>query len=210
VDNGVNDYNLLMEGNKSLLAERNDFRYRCEDLKAELAEVHSDAEKRTANLEVRVKAAEAHNIDVAATGEKRLRGFEGELIRDLAEQRALYVCKAQTIGGLCSLMPEGEPSAADYLHWLSTEISGLPDMFGGVNENFVTATIEGTLMMVGDSVDLDALQSAAAKSGANVLPTERDVLRATRAVSKKWWHSFGYDYVVAGVRATYKKALVCM
>jgi hypothetical protein len=70
VDNGVNNYNLLMEGNKSLLAERNDFRYRCEDLKAELAEVHSDAEKRTANLEVRVKAAKAHNIDVAAAGEK--------------------------------------------------------------------------------------------------------------------------------------------
>jgi hypothetical protein len=43
VDNGVEDYNLLLEGNKILLAERNDFRYRCEDLKAELAEVHSDA-----------------------------------------------------------------------------------------------------------------------------------------------------------------------
>jgi hypothetical protein len=69
-----------MEGNKSLLAERNDFRYHCEDLKAELAEVHSNAEKRTANLEARVKSAEAHNIDVAAAGEKRLRDFEGGLI----------------------------------------------------------------------------------------------------------------------------------
>jgi hypothetical protein len=51
VDNGVKDYNLLLEGNKSLLAEHNDFHYHCEDLKAELAEVHSDAEKRTTNLE---------------------------------------------------------------------------------------------------------------------------------------------------------------
>jgi hypothetical protein len=53
VDNGLDDYNLLMEGNKSLLAERNDFCYRCEDLKAELAEAHSDAQKKTADLEVR-------------------------------------------------------------------------------------------------------------------------------------------------------------
>jgi hypothetical protein len=30
-------------------------------------------------------------------------------------------------------------------------------MFGGVNENFVTAVVEGALVMVGDSVDLDAL-----------------------------------------------------
>jgi hypothetical protein len=54
VDNGVKDYNLLMEGNKSLLAECNDFHYRCKDLKAELAEVRFDAKKRTANMEAKV------------------------------------------------------------------------------------------------------------------------------------------------------------
>jgi hypothetical protein len=51
-------------------------------------------------------------------------------------------------------MPMGEPSAEDYLRWLSVEFTGLPDMFGGVNENFDTATIEGALVMAGDSVDL--------------------------------------------------------
>jgi hypothetical protein len=70
---------------------------------------------------------------------------------------ALYVRNTQTIGGLCSPMLEGEPSAKDYLCWLSIKISGLPDMFGGINENFVTAAVEGALVMVGDSVDLDAL-----------------------------------------------------
>jgi hypothetical protein len=55
VDNGIEDYCLLMEGNKSLLAEHNDFYYCCEDLK--LAMVCSDAKKRTADLEVRVKAS---------------------------------------------------------------------------------------------------------------------------------------------------------
>jgi hypothetical protein len=71
------------------------------------------------------------------------------------------VCNAQTIGGLCSSMLEGEPSAAHYLYWFSVEISSLPDMFGGMNENFVIATVEGALMMAGDSVILDALQNTA-------------------------------------------------
>jgi hypothetical protein len=82
-------------------------------------------------------------------------------------------------------MLEGEPSAVDYLPWLSTELSGLLDMFGGINGNFVTATVEGALMMVGDSVDLDALESVVTKSGADILPAECDVRRATRAVSNK-------------------------
>jgi hypothetical protein len=47
VDNGVNDYNLLLEGNKSLLVGCNDFRYWCEDLKAELEEARYDAQKKT-------------------------------------------------------------------------------------------------------------------------------------------------------------------
>jgi hypothetical protein len=29
VENGIEDYDLLLEGNKSLLAERDDFRYHC-------------------------------------------------------------------------------------------------------------------------------------------------------------------------------------
>jgi hypothetical protein len=40
---------------------------------------------------------------------------------------------------------------------LSTEISGLPDMFCGVNENFATATVKGALTMAGDPVDLEAV-----------------------------------------------------
>jgi hypothetical protein len=52
-------------------------------------------------------------------------------------------------------MPVGEPSAEDYLHWMSAEITSLPNMFSGVNENFSTTMIEGALAMAGDSVDLD-------------------------------------------------------
>jgi hypothetical protein len=55
-------------------------------------------------------------------------------------------------------MPVGEPSVEDYLRWLSEEVSGLPDMFRSVNENFSIATIEGALTMAKDSVDLDAIR----------------------------------------------------
>jgi hypothetical protein len=81
------------------------------------------------------------------------------------------VHNAQAIGGLCSSITEGEPSSTDYLRWLSTEISGLPNMFGGVNEIFVTATVKGAFAVAGDSVDLEMVQDAAMSSGADILPT---------------------------------------
>jgi hypothetical protein len=108
-------------------------------------EVRSRAKKQIVDLEAKVKSAEAHNADVPAASEKRLQDFKDELVCDLAELHMLYVRNAQAIRGLCSPMPEGEPSSADYLRWLSTEISSLLDMFGGVNENFATTAIKGAL-----------------------------------------------------------------
>jgi hypothetical protein len=205
MENGIEDYDLLLEGNKSLLAERDDFCYHCEDLRAELAEVRSRAKKQIADLEAKVKSAEAHSVDIAAAGEKCLKDFEDELVHDLAELHMLFVRNTQAIGGLCSPMPEGKPSAADYLRWLSTEIFGLPDMFGGINENFATATVEGALAMAGDFVDLEVMQDVVVSSGVDILPTGRDVRRSAHAVVKNWRRSFGYNYVLAAIRTKHAK-----
>jgi hypothetical protein len=80
------------------------------------------------------------------------------------------------------------------------EVVDLPKVFAGVKENFISAAVEGALVMVGESIDLDALQEAVAVSGADILATERDVWSAACAVSKKWWCSFGYDYVLGAIR----------
>jgi hypothetical protein len=53
--------------------------------------------------------------------------------------------------------------------------------------------------MVGDSVDLEAMQDAAMSSDADVLPTGRDVWRSARTVVKNWWRSFYYNYVLATI-----------
>jgi hypothetical protein len=132
LDHSVEDYNVLVMGNKSLLSERNELKCRCED------------------LEAKVKTVKAH-------GEKRLRDFEDGLFQKLEELHRLYAGNVETIGGLCSRMPAGEPSTEDYLCWLPEEVSGVPNMFNGVNENFATAAIEGALVMAGDTVDLDAI-----------------------------------------------------
>jgi hypothetical protein len=137
-------------------------------------------------------------------------GFEDKLVKDLSKLHTLYVRNTQSIRGLCSLLHEGKLSAVDYLHWLSTKVSGLQDMFAGVNEKYVSAMIEGTLVMAGNSIDSDGLHSATAESEADILPADHDVRRATRAVSKKWWCSFGYKYVLAAIRAKYDKVLVCV
>jgi hypothetical protein len=50
-----------------------------------------------------------------------------------------------------------EPLVEDYLNWLFEEVTGLPDMFSGVNEKLATAAIEGALALAGNSVDLEAV-----------------------------------------------------
>jgi hypothetical protein len=175
-----------MEGNKSLLAERNALCECYEDLESELAKAHASTTEDIAALEVRIKSTEAHTVDVATTSKKILSNFENELINDLVELHALYEPNVQSIRGLYSPMPEGEPSVADYIRWLSTEVTGLPEVIAGMNKKFVSATVEGTLMTIAGSIKLDVLQASTADSGENILPVEQDVRRAACAVSKKW------------------------
>jgi hypothetical protein len=207
VNHGIEDYSLMVMGNKKLASERDKLKHRCEGLEAELLEARSDTQKRIDDLGARVRSAEAHSIDVAADDEKRLRDFEDGLVQKMEELRGLYAGNVRTIGGLCSPVLAEEPSAGDYLRWLSEEISGLPDMFIGVNENSTTAAIEGALTMAGDSVDLDVMRSTAAKCGTDVLPTGPDVRRAAWAVSKKWWRSFGYNYVLSVIHVKQREVL---
>jgi hypothetical protein len=108
--------------------------------------------------------------EVSTASDKRLIDLEAELTSDLMELQKLYIHNIRGIGGLCSLMPEGHPSATDYICWVFKEVADLPKVFAGVNENFISATVEGALLMAGDSIDLDAVVDAAATSSANILP----------------------------------------
>jgi hypothetical protein len=150
------------------------------------------------HLEAKVKSAEAHNAEVGAASDKRLSDFEAELIRDLAGLWKLYSHNIQSIRGMCLLMSEGDPSTADYIRWLSMEVGGLPEMFAGVNENFISVVVEGALIMARESANLNALQDVVAVSRADIMPV--DVRRAARVVTKKWWCSFGYNYMLGAIR----------
>jgi hypothetical protein len=57
----------------------------------------------------------------------------------------------------------------DYVRWLAAEVSCLPEVFVDVNEIFVFATIEGMLVIAGDSVDLATLQASIGDTGAYIL-----------------------------------------
>jgi hypothetical protein len=85
MDNSTKDYNLVVAGNKKLGSQQDQLKHHCENLQAELAQVRSDTEKQVADLEARVKSAEARSIDAAAKGEKKLRDFEDGLVRKLEE-----------------------------------------------------------------------------------------------------------------------------
>jgi hypothetical protein len=162
------DYEVLQLANSSLLSERNGARWRCEDLENDLKKANADSTARISALEATVKSVEARSVAVAATSNKRLSHFEAELVKDLTELREFSYIRC--IGGLCSLMPEGDPSATDYICWLSVEVVDHPKVFVGMNENFIFTAVEGTLTMAGDSVDLDAVQDVVAANSVDILP----------------------------------------
>jgi hypothetical protein len=68
--------------NASLLDERNNSRYKCEDLEeAELKKIRSDSTAGITALEVKVKSVETHSAKVAAANSKCLSDFETELAK---------------------------------------------------------------------------------------------------------------------------------
>jgi hypothetical protein len=104
-------------------------------------------------------------------------------------------------------MPEADSSTVDYIRWLSMKVVGLPKMFAGVNENFISIVVEGALVMVEESVDLDALQDVATERGTDICPAGRVVQRDAHTVSKKWWCSFGYDYLLSAIRTKLREVI---
>jgi hypothetical protein len=80
VDAGIEDYNLLMQGNKSLLAEHDEFCYHSDDMENELVKAHSSAKESIADLEAKIKFVEAHSVDVAAASKNCLTDFEDNLL----------------------------------------------------------------------------------------------------------------------------------
>jgi hypothetical protein len=76
-----------------------------------------------------------------------LRDFKSAIAQKLEGLHEIYADKVQSIGGLCSMMSMEKPSPEDYLAWLFEEVSGLSDVFSGVNENFATPAIEGALAL---------------------------------------------------------------
>jgi hypothetical protein len=151
-----------------LLAERNALCKRSKDLGSELMKARSSPAEDIAALDAKIRSAEAHAVDLAVAGEKRLNDYEKEFVKDMGELRILYECNVQSIGGLCSPMPQGEPSVTDYIHWLSVEVTSLSIVFAGMNENFISVAAKGTLVMARGYVNLAALQASVADSGADI------------------------------------------
>jgi hypothetical protein len=147
LNGALDDFELLKGGNNSLLVERDSLRDQVTDLDSELVTAKVRVTENIPALEARVASAEAPAADEAVAGEKCLIDFKAELVRDLTDLCAMYEHNIRSIGGLCSLICEGDPSVADYVRWLGVEVDSLLVVFAGVNENFVSVTIGGTLVM---------------------------------------------------------------
>jgi hypothetical protein len=202
LDHSTEDYELVVAGSRKLCSEHDQLKIHCDNMQAELVQAHSNAEKHISDLEAKVASTEAHNIKIAAEGKKSLRDFSSSecTICMLREFKASEVCVWQ-----CQW---GEPSVEDYLNWLFEEVSSLPDVFSGINENLATAAIEGALTLADDSIDLEAVRTGASKAGTNILPDASGVQKVAWVISKKWWRLFGYDYVLSTIGTQQAKTKV--
>jgi hypothetical protein len=175
LDSVIGDYDLLKDDNNILLAEHNVLWDHVTSLVSELAKAKASTAVGIAALKVNVVSIKAHILDDAAAVKKHLVDFEMNLTKDLANLSEAYERNIQSINNLCSPILNDGPSVGDYMRWLAVEIASLPEVFSGINENFISVAVEGVLVMASDPVDLAALQASIADSGADIIPGGRDV-----------------------------------
>jgi SMC interacting uncharacterized protein involved in chromosome segregation len=70
VDLGIQDFSLVVTGNKKLASECDKLKHRCEGLAVELSEARSNAQKIIDDLEAKLRSAEAHSVDTATDRKK--------------------------------------------------------------------------------------------------------------------------------------------
>jgi hypothetical protein len=67
-------------GNKKVASECDQLNLRCESLQDEMAQIHSDADKRIGDLVVKAKFAETRVVEIAVEGDKNLKDFKSGLV----------------------------------------------------------------------------------------------------------------------------------
>jgi hypothetical protein len=93
-------------------------------------------------------------VEAFAFVEKSFVAFWVHLASGLAHLREVYERNIQSLSVICSPIPGATPSIEDYILWLTSEVGYLPEVFASVNENFVSAAIEGVLTMPGELTPL--------------------------------------------------------
>jgi hypothetical protein len=79
------------------------------------------------------------------------------------------------------------------------EVGCLLEVFAGVNENIISATIKDVVVMAGDSMDLATLQASTSNRRVDVLPRDRDTQKTACIITRGWWRSFGYKLMLTAV-----------
>jgi hypothetical protein len=90
---------------------------------------------------------EARAAESSVTADKHFEDFYAKLSSDLAPLRKAYEHDIQSLSGICSSVPDIDPSVEDYICWLTSEVDYLPEVFMSVNENFISVAIKGMLPM---------------------------------------------------------------
>jgi hypothetical protein len=198
---------MVVAGSRKLASEREQLKLQCESLQAEMAQNRSDAEKHIADLEARVKSANACSVEIAAESEKNLRDFESEFVQKLEGLREMYADNIQIIGGLCSPISMEEPSVEHYLNYLSEEVAALLDMFCGVNKFLPLLRLKGLLYWWVILLTLKLCGLQPPKAARMFCPLDRAIKILPVLFQKSGGTLPEYDYVLSVIHTQQAKVL---
>jgi hypothetical protein len=124
-----------------LLNARDEAQSQVTNLEMKLAEMEAGAAKNIVALEAKLAETEARAAESSIATERRFEDFCTRIAGDLAPLRVAYEHNIRSLGGICFPVPGTTPSTKDYDRWLKAEVDFLPQVFAGVNENFVSLAI---------------------------------------------------------------------
>jgi hypothetical protein len=102
-------------------------------------------------------------------------------------------------------MPDGEASVEGYIHWLSSEVAGLREVFTGV----ILPQVEGALTMAGSSIDLTAIQVSAAISGGRYLAHGEGCVKSSMHSVEEMVALLRLQLRLAAIQAKLHKVNIC-
>jgi hypothetical protein len=131
----------LMSRNLKLYKDAQDAKSHVQVLEEEKVKIEKSAAEQKEEIE-------RYTAEMVAAIEEGYNAYHAEVKKDMVALRVAYELALNGIGATCLPIDDASSSSDDFFQWFESEVASLPDVFAGINENFVAIALEGVLNML--------------------------------------------------------------